>query len=131
VLLEDGDPVEGAWDPVRMGQVVANLLANSVVYGDAAEPVRVSLSRKGDEVVLAMRNPGAPYVQEPMDLLFDPFRRSREDGSRPRGLGLGLYVAKQVIAAHGGAIDAESSHECGGTVFTVRMPWMRSVPDPG
>jgi PAS domain S-box-containing protein len=109
----------GRWDPARMGQVVSNLVVNAITYGAPAVPVRVSLDGDGEELRLRVWNGGAPIPPDLLPVLFEPFRRGGE--SRGRGLGLGLYIVKQIVVAHGGDVDVQSTSG-GGTTFAVRLP---------
>ncbi|MGD0527242.1 MAG: ATP-binding protein [Polyangiaceae bacterium] len=116
-------PVEGDWDPVRIEQVLSNLLSNALKHGDPARPVEVTLrSECSDVAVLEVTNFGAPIPSEILGQLFEPFRRgpTAEPGGR-RGLGLGLYIVRQIALAHGGSVDVESTSERG-TRFSVRLP---------
>ncbi len=113
----------GCCDPARMAQVLSNLVGNALVHGARDEPVRVSVAGEEDELSLAVSNDGTPIPAELLPVLFEPFRQGpgSRDASRARGLGLGLYIAKQIVTAHGGEIDVRSSAD-GGTTFTVRVP---------
>jgi len=102
-----------------MAQVVSNLVGNAIVYGAPGEPVRVSLDADADMLRLTVWNAGAPIPPELFPVLFEPFRRGAP--SRARGLGLGLYIVKQIVTAHGGDIDVYSTAE-NGTRFAVRVP---------
>ncbi len=117
-LAVDGDG-RGRWDPARMAQVVSNLVGNAIVYGAPGEPVRVSLDGDADLLRLKVWNAGAPIPPELFPVLFEPFRRGAP--SHARGLGLGLYIVKQIVTAHGGDIDVYSTAE-NGTRFAVRVP---------
>ena len=113
----------GRWDPARMAQVVSNLVGNAITHGARDEPVRVSLDGSADELRLEVRNGGRPIAPELLPVLFEPFRRgpATGDSSHARGLGLGLYIAKQIVTAHGGEITVRSSPDSG-TAFLVRVP---------
>ncbi len=113
----------GTWDPARMAQVVSNLVGNALQHGARHAPVRVSVSGDDRTVVLAVENQGPAIAPELMPGLFEPFFRgpAPRDTSRGRGLGLGLYIVRQVVDAHGGTVDVDSSEERG-TAFTVRLP---------
>ena len=108
----------GEWDPDRMLQVFQNLVGNAVQYGDSTRPITITLEAARDSVVCEVHNWGAPISPQLLPVLFDPFRRGREGG---RGLGLGLYIARQIVAAHGGHLDVSSSAE-EGTRFCVTLP---------
>lgn len=113
----------GAWDPARLAQVVSNLVGNALKHGERRAPVRVSIRGDGDEVVLRVVNHGPAIAPELIPALFEPFRRGAgpRDSSRARGLGLGLYIVRLIVTAHGGAIGVHSTAEHG-TTFTVRLP---------
>jgi signal transduction histidine kinase len=119
-LRVDGD-TRGAWDPARMAQVVSNLVGNAVTHGAAHEPVAVTIEGRDSRVLLRVSNRGPTIAPDAMPLLFEPFRRGGDPKARPRGLGLGLYIVQQLVEAHGGTIQAESTAERG-TVFTVDVP---------
>jgi signal transduction histidine kinase len=122
VNLDLKGSLAGQWDPARLKQAFSNLLANGLQHGDPGKPVYVSADGTDDVVVLKLRNEGRPIPPELIPVLFDPF--SRGDDS-PHGLGLGLFIVKQIVAAHDGTIDIESKPDMG-TVFTVRLPRERS-----
>lgn len=119
-LEVDGDG-RGRWDPGLLGQVVSNLVGNAIQHGAELRPVRVRLDgRARDEVELSVHNEGLPIPPERQAEIFEPFRRA--DGPRTSdGLGLGLYIARHIVRAHGGALEVSSSAE-EGTIFRARMP---------
>jgi PAS domain S-box-containing protein len=122
IELATGGDGHGRWDPARMAQVVSNLIGNALTHGARDEPVRVSVGENADELHLAVWNAGTPIPPEQLPSIFEPFcGRTRSDTSHARGLGLGLYIAKQIVAAHGGDIGARST-AAEGTTFTVRVP---------
>ncbi len=102
-------------DASRLGQVLANLVSNALEHGDPAVTVRVAVRQVGDEVVLEIANGGA-VAPEVLPRVFEPFAR----GGR-RGLGLGLFIVREVVRAHGGTAEMQSS-EAAGTVVRVRLP---------
>jgi signal transduction histidine kinase len=120
----------GSWDPARMSQVASNLIGNAVTHGAKNEPVRVAVRDDEESVVLEVRNGGPAIPAELMPVLFEPFRRGpgAEKGSRFAGLGLGLYIARHIVLAHGGTITARSSAD-EGTTFTVRLPRNAAPPE--
>jgi signal transduction histidine kinase len=124
VLVEyDGGSTAGNWDELRLSQMLANLVGNALRHGAAEQPVVIRVSGAAPLLVVDVHNGGAI----PVDIrphLFDPFRRGSEDAPRDT-LGLGLYIVRQIVLAHGGTIDVDSSPEAG-TTFRVELP--RTTP---
>jgi signal transduction histidine kinase len=119
-------PVLGRWDPLRIAQVVTNLMSNACKYG-AGKPIEVKVERVGERAVLTVRDHGIGIEPDHLDRIFEVFARaapSRHYG----GLGLGLYITRQVVEAHGGVIRVESTLGAGAT-FTVELP--REAPSAG
>jgi signal transduction histidine kinase len=115
-------PMEGYWDPVRLEQVVSNLLSNAFKHGNPLGPVGVSARVDGSDVVLEVANEGGLIPTEVLGKLFEPFWRGPAGEPAGRGgLGLGLYIVRQIAIAHGGSVAVESIRERG-TVFMVRLP---------
>jgi signal transduction histidine kinase len=112
---------EGSWDPDRLLQIVSNLLGNAGQHGDAQSGIVVTLDgRRPDTVTLEVRNRGViPAALLPN--LFDPFCGTRHRRDHSRGLGLGLFIVKEIVHAHGGKVEVSSSDE-EGTAFTVILP---------
>lgn len=110
-----------AADPVRIAQVLSNLLGNALMYGATGEPVTV-IAKTEEQFELAVCNAGNPIPATSMKRLFHPFSRGEVRPSK-QGLGLGLYIASEIVTAHGGTIDVTSTPEM--TCFTVRIPLQR------
>jgi signal transduction histidine kinase len=118
-LAVTGATTGGRWDPDRLWQLVANLVANAVDHTPRGVPVHVEVDgRAPEQVILTVKNPGrVPNALVPV--IFELFRHAEADTPR-RGLGLGLFIARQVARAHGGSIVLEPRpHE---TVFRVCLP---------
>jgi signal transduction histidine kinase len=117
--------LRGRWDRGRLSQVLTNLMGNAIEHGARETPVRVIIEGAGDEVLIAIHNHGVPIPASLIPRIFDPMKRREAIGRRTTGadshLGLGLYIADQIVAGHNGRIDVESSAS-GGTTFTVRVP---------
>ncbi len=114
----------GEWDPDRIAQVLSNLIGNALEHGRKASPVQVSLIEAGgDSVRFTVHNEGSPIPPEILPVLFDPFRRGAQGltGGNSRGLGLGLYIAHQIVEAHGGTLEVAST-AAEGTTFTATLP---------
>jgi signal transduction histidine kinase len=125
ISLDLAGDLEGDWDRARMGQVFSNLLGNAVQYSDQASRISVVLEGKPTELRLTVHNVGAPIAADAILTIFDSLVRTRESElAEERGstnLGLGLYIAKEIVVSHGGTITVVSS-ESEGTTFTVLLP---------
>jgi hypothetical protein len=128
--FESKGDLHGEWDSDRLSQVVSNLVANAMQYGCEDGPVSVVAQAHGGEVVLRVHNEGPPISEGAMKKIFEPMvRQPTENGDKhPTGLGLGLYIAREVVTAHGGTIAVTSTRK-GGTTFTVQIP--RRLPKKG
>jgi two-component system, sensor histidine kinase and response regulator len=107
--------VQGQCDPERLQQVLSNLLANAVKYG--AGWVHVELGRSADKIRLAVENGGTPIPPQALEHIFDPFVQG---DTRNPGVGLGLYIVKEIADAHGGRAEARSDAKS--TCFIVELP---------
>lgn len=124
VRFESFGDTSGEWDAARLRQVVSNLVANAIEHGAETSPVDVFATGEGCDVVVAVKNQGLPISSSALPTLFDPFVRAPEVATKHRpfgGIGLGLYIAQQIVIAHNGTIAVDSS-EATGTTFAVRLP---------
>jgi signal transduction histidine kinase len=121
-VKHEGDSV-GNWDAARMGQVLSNLMNNAIQYSDSSSPVTATISgHDPDMVTLNVHNFGPPIPIESQRAIFQSGMRGQiNDASEQTHLGLGLYIARLIVEAHGGEI-AVSSDEKKGTTFTVQLP---------
>lgn len=120
---------EGDWDPDRLAQLLANLGKNALDYGAEGTPVELRLKDAGELVQIEVVNQGPPIPPELLGRIFEPFRRGDDSDQRPgSGLGLGLFIAREVVRAHGGEITVRS-RAGEGTVFRIRLP--RALRRPG
>jgi len=119
--------VLGSWDGDRVGQLVTNLVGNAIQYGTPGTPVVVSVARDAqDGAEIKVHNHGVPLATGLK--LFEPYQRGKEAESlHPRGLGLGLFIVREIARSHGGSVTATSGPE--GTTFIVRLPG-RPSPAP-
>ncbi len=121
--LECHGTLTGEWDAGRLRQVLSNLLSNAVQHGTG--PISLAARQADNDVLLTVRNGGAPIPAKAIPTLFDPLTRAWSakalNDRRVGSLGLGLHIAREVVVTHGGTIAVESS-EKDGTVFTVRLP---------
>jgi PAS domain S-box-containing protein len=109
------------WDPTRFAQVLTNLLVNAVKYSPAGTAVRVSARAEDGCVAVEVHNGGPPIAPEILPQLFQPYRRGDVTTGEPGSLGLGLYIARELVRAHGGRIEVRSSAQAG-TTFSVWLP---------
>lgn len=113
----------GQWDRVRLMQVLRNLVSNAIKYGSPDTPVRITLNGNDRDVRLEIRNQGETIEPAVLALLFQPLKRglTPPDIQDARsGLGLGLFIVREIVVAHGGEVDVRSAE--GETAFTVRLP---------
>jgi PAS domain S-box-containing protein len=126
-FIEHAGDETGMWDGDRLAQLVGNLVSNAFQHSSETGAVRLTTTGGPDEVVIDVHNEGPPIPPDALERLFEPFERG--DDIRPhsgRSVGLGLYISRQIVEAHGGRIEVESS-AARGTRFTVRLP--RTAPD--
>jgi signal transduction histidine kinase len=116
IEFEAAGKLTGEWDPARIEQALSNLIANAVQHG--GEDVKLVASGEDrDQVVVTVRNGGQPIPGEHLATLFDAFKKG--DGG-PAGLGLGLFIVREIVQAHEGSVAVSSSAE--GTEFSLRLP---------
>jgi signal transduction histidine kinase len=119
VSLAPHPPVRGWWDEFRVEQVVVNLLTNALRYGGGA-PVEIGVEATADTVRIDVRDHGNGIGPEDIERIFDPYERGARNGES-NGLGLGLYISRQLAAAHGGTLAATSEPGAGAT-FSLTLP---------
>jgi light-regulated signal transduction histidine kinase (bacteriophytochrome) len=131
VTLELPDACRFVGDRDRIAQVISNLLGNARHHGDPAQPTVLTLTCTDAEIVIGVRNQGPPIPPEQLPLIFEPFKREPKDARTRRnaGLGLGLFIVKELVTLHRGTVTIASS-SAEGTVCTVRLPRVDWTP-PG
>jgi signal transduction histidine kinase len=110
--------VTGEWDADRLAQVVSNLVGNAIEHGGQG-PVTLEAVDAGDRVRLSVHNAGEPIASDAQATIFEPLTRGVADGTR--NIGLGLFIARAIVVAHGGEICLKSA-EKSGTTFEVVLP---------
>ena len=129
VELEMSGELEVNWDRARIGQALSNLIANAVQHGRTGAPVWVSVSGK-DDIEWVIQNEGDVIDPIRMRTMFDPIKQFviksaiERSSAQTNNLGLGLYITREIVSAHGGHVTVASSAD-EGTTFTVHLP--RSV----
>ena len=119
VRLHARGDLHGKWDADRIAQVVSNLINNAIQHGSGT-PITITAQEQGDSVTLAVHNEGHAIPPQVLPLVFEPLTRGRSE-SGSHSIGLGLFIARAILAAHGGNIQVSSSPATG-TTFTVALP---------
>ena len=118
-------------DPLRLGQIVSNLVANAIKFTAAGGQVRVGLGREGGEAVVTVADTGIGIAPEVLAHVFDRFRQADSTITRRHGgLGLGLAIARHLAELHGGHVTAESAGLGHGATFTLRLPVSTGAAEP-
>ena len=120
--------LRGEWDGDRIAQVLSNLVRNAIQYGGTSGLITILAKDRGSEVLVAVHNGGPAISRSAQATIFEPMVRHAGDEHKGAGLGLGLYIASQIVLAHGGKLDLTSS-DAAGTTFSVHLP--RQVPAKG
>jgi signal transduction histidine kinase len=106
--------------------VFSNLIVNAIDYGSPDDPVTITMSRANGSARVAVRNRGEGISEAERTSLFEPFRRGMDAKHGARGLGLGLYITREIVRSHGGAIEIQTPP--GEVIFTVSLPLPEAVP---
>jgi signal transduction histidine kinase len=110
-------------DRVRLSQALQNLICNATKYMDPGGTVRMRITRDGESAVITVSDGGIGIAADELDSIFDLYAQAPSATERcAGGLGIGLYVAREIIRAHGGTIRAASAGPGQGSEFTVRLP---------
>ncbi|HZN02512.1 MAG TPA: ATP-binding protein, partial [Candidatus Polarisedimenticolia bacterium] len=125
------EPIYLEADPVRLGQVFSNLLNNAARYTPEGGRIRLACERRGEEVVVSVRDTGIGIGPDMLPRVFDMFSQGEATRDRSRhGLGVGLSLAKGLVEMHGGAIEARSAGPQQGSEFVVRLPVLQEAVHP-
>jgi signal transduction histidine kinase len=121
VVVVTGEPPAVLADPLRLEQVVINLLENAAKYSDEGTPIRILIEPTGRGAALSVEDHGPGIAPEELPRLFDRYFQTERARAKRRGLGLGLFITKGLVEAHGGTITAESVPGTGST-FRIWLP---------
>jgi signal transduction histidine kinase len=123
VNFERTGDLQGEWDRSRVSQALSNVIGNAVQHGAENTPINVTICGETDEVRLAVQNWGSVIPANQLNQIFEPMYRIQPDIPTASGshIGLGLYIAERIVAAHGGTVAVESSEQ-NGTTFTIHLP---------
>ena len=132
--FEASGNLEGLFDGERLEQVLSNLLNNAVQYGARSEPIVLSAHGEADRITVQVKNYGRPIPPDQLQVIFNPLVQipsatADQESALSSSLGLGLYIAHEIVAMHGGTVVAESSVE-DGTVFSASLPRMPAKARP-
>jgi signal transduction histidine kinase len=123
--IESEGDFEGSWDEGRMGQLLSNLLANALIHGSPWTAVTVRMWSTPGEVSFSVHNFGEVIPRSDRARIFQPLERGasagRPEARHAAGLGLGLYICREIVRSHGGELTIDSTEE-EGTTFSVRVP---------
>jgi chemotaxis family two-component system sensor kinase Cph1 len=127
--LRTAGPVPVMGDDGRLGQVLSNLLSNARHHGEPNQPIGITVGLEAGQAVVRVSNVGEAIAPDTEATLFNPYKRSSLHNPRNRtGMGLGLYIAQQIVREHQGEIGYH--HEDDHVVFTVRLPLARQQATP-
>ncbi len=115
-------------DPDRLAQALGNLLSNAIKYTPEGT-VSVEASVQDSRVAIVVSDTGIGIAPAEQERIFEPFYRSRRDKRFPQGMGLGLSIARDLVHAHGGRLEVESTPEQGSR-FTIFLPLDGDQPRP-
>ncbi len=128
ILLAIEGEVTGNWDEDRLAEVLSNVVGNAIDYAAPGTAVIVKARADGVDAVVEISNEGDPIPADMLPNLFEPFRRAPRTKNAGDGhLGLGLYIAHQIVLSHGGTLEAHSAE--GTTTFVMNLPrWPVGTP---
>lgn len=125
------EALRGIWDHERLAVALGNVIGNALLYSPPESPVTVALRRVGSDphaaLEIAVRDEGIGMRPQDLERVFDRFYRA--PNATGDGMGLGLYVARGIVALHGGSISAESEGEGRGSTFIIRLPLSPALPE--
>lgn len=121
IVLEAPDRLEGMWDPDRLAQALTNLVSNAIKYSPGGGMVWVRVRADAAAAEVSVTDQGMGIYSEALPYLFQPYARL-DHRKRVPGVGLGLYITKAIIEAHGGQIWASSPGPGRGSTFSFRLP---------
>jgi PAS domain S-box-containing protein len=118
-------------DPIRIGQVVSNLLNNAAKYTPGSGRVELAVRRDGGDAVITVTDTGTGIDGEALPQVFEMFTQVGRGRDRPQGgLGIGLALVRRLVELHDGTVTAESAGVGHGSTFTVRLPLASAAADP-
>jgi PAS domain S-box-containing protein len=122
VISMPSDPICLDADPVRLAQVLANLLNNAAKFTDKPGEIRLAVRLEKDKVLITVRDTGSGIRRDMLPRIFDMFTQGEPSGVHRGGLGIGLTLVRSLVEMHGGSVEAQSEGPGRGSEFTVRLP---------
>jgi signal transduction histidine kinase len=120
IHLEVEGDMTGCWDADRLAEALSNITGNAIEHAAPGAPVVIRAYPERGDVVVEISNQGSAIPADLLPLIFEPFHRGTGEKSTTGNLGLGLYIAKQIVVASGGTLEARSVD--GTTTFAMRLP---------
>jgi signal transduction histidine kinase/DNA-binding response OmpR family regulator len=128
-VSQPGEPIWVDGDPVRLAQVVSNLLNNAAKYTDPGGKISLEVTPSAPGVNIVVKDNGVGIAKDSLGEVFEMFSRGERTSSRSQGgLGIGLALARRLVEMHGGAISAESEGPGRGSTFRVTLPVLLETP---
>jgi signal transduction histidine kinase len=127
--LERVGDLTGSWDKLWLEQMIFNLVSNAITHSQDKR-AKVVIRDAGSDFMLAISNQGKPIPKSEQEVIFEPFFHKEEEATvhaPSTGLGLGLFVVREIVSSHGGSVDLVSEDR-EGTTFTVKLPRIRTGP---
>ena len=125
IELQAPPQLDAIFDDSRIAQVMSNLVGNAIQYGDLDVPANIAVVCSGDDILITVNNRGAAIAPEKLSGIFDPLVRiaanTKVDEIERTSLGIGLFISREIVHAHGGKLTVASNPD-DGTTFTVTMP---------
>ncbi len=122
------EPLSLDADPMRMAQVITNLLNNAAKYMEPGGRIWLSTKRDGERAVIRVRDAGIGIAADVLPRIFEPFTQAKQSLDRSQGgLGIGLSLVHKIVELHGGEVRAESGGPGKGSTFTIRLPLVSSI----
>jgi PAS domain S-box-containing protein len=121
IILEQNHPAKVNMDPLRLEQVITNIISNAAKYSPGGEKIIVNSVKNYDEITISFRDFGIGIPEEKLYKIFDRFYRVDEESNKFSGLGIGLFVSSEIVKQHGGKIWA-TANDGGGSTFYFTLP---------
>ncbi|MCL5256927.1 MAG: GAF domain-containing protein [Chloroflexi bacterium] len=130
LFIREGSPIVGEWDADRLTQVMHNLISNAIKYSPQGGKIEITVSKSQAEAVVSVKDSGPGIPPEQRELIFDRFYRVQAQHGATAGMGLGLFICREIVTHHGGRIWVESE-EGQGSTFVFTLPGARTLKTIG